>query len=155
MVVLAEELGLGRDACRLLHHRYFDDVTAIAWADGVLTTDEISQLVAVGKLLSIPAMTIAAAMQPAASAEVMVERADRFCLAPGDLIVLTGDMVRARDDWHAELLALGFRPWAAVTKKVKLVVAANPDSLSGKARKARDYGIAIVDELDLRTLLTT
>lgn len=34
----------------------------------------------------------------------------------------------------------------AVTKKVKLVVAADPDSLSGKARKARDYGIPVVTE---------
>jgi len=33
-----------------------------------------------------------------------------------------------------------------VTKKVKLVVAADPDSLSGKARKATDYGIPIVTE---------
>jgi len=33
-----------------------------------------------------------------------------------------------------------------VTKKVKLVVTADPDSLSGKARKAADYGIPIVTE---------
>jgi DNA polymerase-3 subunit epsilon len=33
------------------------------------------------------------------------------------------------------------------------VVAADPDSLSGKARKARDYGIAIVDERGLSSLL--
>ena len=29
---------------------------------------------------------------------------------------------------------------------MKLVVAADPDSLSGKARKARDYGIPVVTE---------
>ncbi|MGO4103389.1 hypothetical protein AB4Y63_05505 [Leifsonia sp. YAF41] len=33
-----------------------------------------------------------------------------------------------------------------MTKKVKLVVAADLDSLSGKARKARDYGIPVVSE---------
>jgi DNA polymerase III subunit epsilon len=38
-------------------------------------------------------------------------------------------------------------------KKVKLVVAADPDSLSGKARKARDYGITIVSEAGLVSLL--
>lgn len=37
-------------------------------------------------------------------------------------------------------------PRSAVTKKVKLVVVADPDSLSGKARKAADYGIPIVTE---------
>ena len=44
-------------------------------------------------------------------------------------------------------------PWDAVTRKVKLVAAADPDSLSGKARKARDYGIPIVDEAGLAAIL--
>jgi len=33
-----------------------------------------------------------------------------------------------------------------VTKKVKLLVAADPDTLSGKGRKARDYGIPVITE---------
>lgn len=33
----------------------------------------------------------------------------------------------------------------AVTKRTKLVIAADPDSLSGGDRKARDRGIPIVD----------
>ena len=37
-------------------------------------------------------------------------------------------------------------PRSALTKEVQLVVAADPDSLSGKARKAADYGIPIVTE---------
>ncbi|UUT36001.1 hypothetical protein L2X98_23115 [Microbacterium elymi] len=40
-----------------------------------------------------------------------------------------------------------------VTKRVALVAAADPDSLSGKARKARDYGIPIVSEDGLVRLL--
>jgi len=70
------------------------------------------------------------------------------------MIVLTGDMVRGRSDWEAELLERGFTPHPAVTKKIKLVVAADPDSLSGKAKKARDYGIPIVSEDGLARLLT-
>jgi DNA polymerase-3 subunit epsilon len=76
-----------------------------------------------------------------------------FRLVEGDLIVLTGDMARSRDDWQRELRERGFVPWDAVTKKVKLVAAADPDSLSGKARKARDYGIPIVSEAGLADLL--
>lgn len=155
LVQLAEEYGISRASCEQLHRRYFDDLTAIAWADGVLTVDEISTLVAVGKLLRITAETIAGAMQrPTDAAEPAVsDYARAFSLAPGDLVVLTGEMARSRDEWQAELVGLGFVPWAAVTKKVKLVVAADPDSLSGKARKARDYGIAIVDERGLAALL--
>jgi DNA polymerase-3 subunit epsilon len=76
-----------------------------------------------------------------------------FALAAGDYIVLTGDMLRSRDEWQGELQNRGFVPWNAVTKKVKLLAAADPDSLSGKARKARDYGIPIVGEQGLADLL--
>jgi DNA polymerase-3 subunit epsilon len=34
----------------------------------------------------------------------------------------------------------------AVTKKLDLLVVADPESLSGKARKARDYGTRILVE---------
>ena len=33
-----------------------------------------------------------------------------------------------------------------VTKKLDMLVVADPDSLSGKARKAREYGVRIVAE---------
>ena len=56
-------------------------------------------------------------------------------------------MNRPRNDWESELLVRGFAPKSAVTKKVTLLAAADPHSLSGKARKARDYGIPIVGEV--------
>jgi DNA polymerase-3 subunit epsilon len=61
-------------------------------------------------------------------------------------------MSRTRSALERELRDLGLVPWRAVTRKVKLLVAADPDSLSGKARKARDYGIPIVDEATLARL---
>jgi DNA polymerase-3 subunit epsilon len=67
--------------------------------------------------------------------------------------VLTGEMVRPRADWHADLTSRGYVPGAGVTKKSRLVVAADPDSLSGKARKAREYGIPVVSEAGLTSLL--
>lgn len=66
-------------------------------------------------------------------------------LAPGDLVVFTGAMAESRDEWEQRAVAHGFVPWPSVTKRVKLVVAADPDSLSNKAKKARGYGIPIVD----------
>jgi DNA polymerase-3 subunit epsilon len=100
-----------------------------------------------------------AAGEPASSAEsvsvveLVGTSPTQFGLLPGDLIVLRGDMTRSREDWQRELRERGFVPWDAVTKKVKLVAAADPDSLSGKARKARDYGIPIVSEAGLADLL--
>lgn len=62
------------------------------------------------------------------------------------MVVFTGDMSVARAVWEKRAEEAGLVPRPSVTKKVKLVVAADPDSLSGKARKAADYGIPIVTE---------
>jgi DNA polymerase-3 subunit epsilon len=149
LVDLAESHGISRTTCAALHREYFEQLTAVAWADGQLTTDEIGDLADVAKLLSIPGDVVLEAMQPreVASDPVAPDAVvGRFELVAGDLIVLTGAMRRLRDEWYAILEDCGLLPWPAVTKKVKLVVAADGDSLSGKAAKARDYGIPIVDE---------
>jgi DNA polymerase-3 subunit epsilon len=155
LVVLAEELGIGRQSCEALHREYFAALTRLAWSDGILTTDEMGDLVDVANLLDLSADTVTDALdgpQQLTAESLVVAAGPQFELQPGDLVVLTGDMSRARGDWEEELVARGFTPWRAVTKRVKLVVAADPDSLSGKARKARDYGIPIVDEVTLGKL---
>lgn len=150
LVALAETVGISRTTCEALHQEYFDQLTAVAWADGILSEDEKAQVISVGHALGLSTEAIDAAMIPR---EVNVAPAAAFELVIGDYIVLTGDMLRPRDEWHGELTNRGFVPWSAVTKKVKLVAAADPDSLSGKARKARDYGIPIVGEQGLADLL--
>lgn len=144
LVDLAETLGITRATVESLHREYFAAVAAVAWADGVLTDDEKTDLEAVGKLLAIPTALVSGAMiPPLVSAPAMV---NLFELQLGDLVVLTGEMSRPRSDWDRDLDYHGFATWDAVTKKVKLVAAADPDSMSGKARKARDYGIPVVAE---------
>jgi DNA polymerase-3 subunit epsilon len=150
LVGLASVLEIGHDSAARLHQDYFDSLVKTAWADGVLTVDEIADLATVAKLLDIPAERVTAALQPPATSRAEPAPTSgsvpAFALAEGDLIVLTGEMSRPRDTIEVEIRAHGYVPWSAVTKKVKLVVAADPDSLSGKARKARDYGIPIVGE---------
>lgn len=154
LIELATELGIGRAVAEDLHAAYFDDMVHIAWEDGVLTREELADIVLIGGLLGMPADRITGATsEPLAAPGVPTVMPDKLTLAPGDRLVLTGEMSRDRDDWYVELTSRGFEPWPAVTKKVKLVVAADPDSLSGKARKARDYGITIVDEAGLIALL--
>ncbi|MBC7592189.1 MAG: DNA polymerase III subunit epsilon [Salinibacterium sp.] len=155
LVQLAEDLGIDRGTCLALHERYFDDLVHVAWADMVLNEVEITDLVTVARLLGLPPAAVAAAMVAPSVAVVAVDAAspERFALTLGDIVVLTGEMQRPRADWHAELTQRGFVPGAGVTKKSRLVVAADPDSLSGKARKARDYGIPVVSEAGLSSLL--
>jgi len=63
-----------------------------------------------------------------------------------DPVVFTGEMNEVREVWEERDRAAGLVVGKYVTKKTVLVVAGDPDSLSGKARKARDYKIPIVNE---------
>lgn len=165
---IANSLGLTRGAVEDMHREYFRQVARVAWSYQELTTDEKSDLNLVGELLQI---------DPAEQAEILLgeqrlaelretdaelvgnsdavlrQPGNRFGLQPGDMIVLTGDMTRPRAEIEAEVVCAGYVPWSGVTKKVKLVVAADPDSMSGKAKKARDYGIPVVADYVLSGLL--
>lgn len=157
LVRTADELGIGRATAHALHGRYFDDLAGIAWEDGILTSAEIADLAIVASLLSIEPQQVTAALAarpavPAASAE-RAAATGPHTLLPGTVLVLTGEMRMPREEWHTVLVSRGHVPKPAVTKAVALVVAADPDSLSGKARKARDYGIPVVGEEWLRAQL--
>ncbi|WP_068929349.1 hypothetical protein [Planobispora rosea] len=65
----------------------------------------------------------------------------RFRLAPGDPVVFTGEMDESREVGEARARRADYVPHSNVTKKVRLLAAANPDTLSGKTRA---YGISIV-----------
>ncbi|PQZ94563.1 DNA polymerase III subunit epsilon [Arthrobacter sp. MYb227] len=149
LVRLAEELELSKTTVMELHGQYFSSVADTAWADGVLTAEELQDLATMAELLQIPADQLASAslareLSPSSGPSPTGAAASFF--EPGDLIVLTGDMTRSRSLIEAELESAGYLAHPAVTKKVKLLVAADPDSLSGKARKARSYGIPVVGE---------
>lgn len=152
LVALAEHLGISRQTVVALHSEFFDSLVRTAWADGELSEEELADVVAVADLLDISTERVIEATDAtrwvglAETVEQHRIAETAFQLVTGDMIVLTGAMSMPREQIEAILVGHGFVPWNAVTKKVKLVVAADSDSLSGKARKARDYGITIVDE---------
>ena len=149
----ADELGIDRPAALALHREYLDDLARAALADGIVTDGERSDLDQVAALLSLglsevdsALLAALAAPPPDASPETHVAAPGRFCLDCGDMVVFTGDMNLPREEWMVRAAQAGLVPHTGVTKMVVLVVAADPDSLSGKARKAADYGIPIVTE---------
>ena len=72
---------------------------------------------------------------------------------PGDVVVLTGTFRTSNDELTARVVAAGLTPEPTLTKRTKLLVAADVDTMSGKAEKARQYGIPIVGEPALLRLL--
>lgn len=143
LLLLAEDLGLGREQIHELHFRYLRAMAAVALQDGVVTAQERRDLDQVAACLGLAPDEVnrsLAVQSPAASMSL-----GSISLRPGDRVVITGDTQRTRDEWIDRLLGAGLEH-GGVTKATRVLVAADPDSLSGKANKARDYGIPIITE---------
>lgn len=133
-----------------IHEDFFRQFVVDAWLDGVLTRDEKDELVALADQLGIAPVILNTALQ-----EPDAESLDAaFALKPGDRIALTGSMDLPRETWEARAASYGLLT-GGVTKKTVLVVAANPHSRSGKARRANELGIPIISEKHFATLLST
>ena len=152
--VLAQFSGISPTDCTALHRSYFEDLARVAWSCGALSIADSAELIAVARMLDVAAEVVATALAaPAVATRQPVASIDEVLLERGDIVVLTGDMARARADWGKELVARGLSLGTAVTMRTRLLVAANPESFTGKTGKARDYGIPIVSEFGLRSLI--
>jgi DNA polymerase III subunit epsilon len=64
-------------------------------------------------------------------------------------------MTPPREEWQRLAAAAGLAVGDAVTKKTRLVVPADPDSMSGKAKKARQYRIPVVHPAAYQEILAS
>ena len=150
---LASSLGLTDIEVAGLHRDYLNALARVALADGHVSEEEASDLGQVGDILGLPEGAVSAALELASAGGVVRVRGGRLPLEPGDLIVFTGDMAEPREVWMRRAAEHGYVTHPGVTKKVRLVVAADPDSLSGKAKKARGYDIPIMSIEDFGSVL--
>ncbi|BBH68822.1 hypothetical protein ACTI_55070 [Actinoplanes sp. OR16] len=151
LVDTADRLGLARVDVELLHRRYLTSLAAIAFEDLVITADERSDLDSVAGLLGLTPADVDVALATAREAPEPARTSWR--LSPGDMVVFTGSMNPSRDIWEAEAARYGLNTGGNVTKKTRLLVAADPDSMSGKAKKAEQYGIPIVHPSAYKAML--
>ncbi|GAA4684855.1 BRCT domain-containing protein [Frondihabitans cladoniiphilus] len=126
-----------------------------ALSDGYLTVKEAAELTdlelreleAVAAMLDIDEELFLAALPPRPATALHSLQAAPVDIAqylqPGNVVVLTGDMWLPRHDLEQLLLARGVVVRPGTTKKTTLLVAADVTSLSGKARKGRDYGVPV------------
>ena len=157
LVRLATRLGIDRATAARLNGDYFLALVRAGLADGQVTEAEFCDLTTVAELLGLGAEAVRPALDRVwhdmqqsptidVSGSVSAASASAFHLTPGDMVVFTGEMSRPREELERVATNAGLVPHPVVTKKVTVVVAADPDSLSGKARKAADYGIPIITE---------
>jgi DNA polymerase-3 subunit epsilon len=71
------------------------------------------------------------------------------------VVVFTGTMAPDREQWQAEAEAAGLVVGETVNKRTRLLIAADPDSMSGKAKKARQYGVPVVHPQAYRAMVET
>jgi DNA polymerase-3 subunit epsilon len=155
---LALELGISQEQAREAHLRYVRDLMAVALADGVITEREEEDLRDVNRLFSIPeAKFNELLLEVKANAPSGSATGPRSATPTDDLagltICFTGEFTcRIKGNAVSRGLAEGLAQQRGmivrkgVTKDLDLLVAADPNSMSGKAKKARQYGIRIIAE---------
>jgi DNA polymerase-3 subunit epsilon len=152
LAALAHSLGLTADRIGQLHRDYLDALARISLADGELSDEELADLRWVADILQLGAPAVAEALTRAGHTTVRPAEV-AASLSPGDMIVFTGETAEPREVWINRAEERGYITPRSVTKDVRLVVAADPDSLSGKAKKARGYNIPIVSLEDFRDMI--
>lgn len=147
LVAAAEQAGLSREEVADIHLDYLRQLAVEAWTDGVVTVAERTQLHDIAVQLGVDPESVDALL-----AEPVHGEAEDAGLRPGGRVAFTGALALGRDTWELRARAAGLEA-GGVTRSTTLLVAANPDSMSGKARKARDHGIPIVDETTFARML--
>ncbi|GIE88769.1 exonuclease domain-containing protein [Actinoplanes regularis] len=151
LVGAAEKIGLSRADAEFLHHRYLSGLAAVALADQILTPAERLDLDGVAELLGLTTADVDRALADAAAKPAA--QPAQWQLSPGDQIVFTGTLRPPREHLEVDALTHGLRTARKVTKQTRLLVAADPDSLSGVAKLARQYGIPIVTTTAYKAML--
>jgi DNA polymerase-3 subunit epsilon len=123
--------------------------SANSQATGTEMTDaEISDLRSVAAMLGLPTSAADHALRPS-DAGVPRQPVRRFALSAGDMVVFTGQVFtghtpQPREEMERRAIAAGLRVARSVERDARLLVAADVDTMSVKARTARDYGVPIV-----------
>jgi DNA polymerase III subunit epsilon len=158
LVETAVKWGLSKDQIRQTHSDYLNRLAIAAVADGIVTDVERWELKLVSRLLGQERDDLDQTLRDAAKkvlegsvASVPVQASDASM--SGKSVCFTGEL-RCRHRGQlisrelAEVLAqaAGLTAATSVTKKLDLLVVADSDTQSGKAQKARKYGIRIMHE---------
>jgi DNA polymerase-3 subunit epsilon len=142
LVEVAKFVGLGAEDLKSIHQSFFDEIFKLVWADGVLSDEEIFLLREAGRVLGVSELDVEQTIHEQSS-----NQSKPFGV--GSVVCLTGSMQPDKSAVGSLLSGFGVVVSEGVTKKTAAVVAADKDSLSGKATKARQYGIPIYASADI------
>jgi DNA polymerase-3 subunit epsilon len=139
----AHTLGLSPEEIRNLNSGYLDSFIQAALRDGVITSQEREMIDSVANALELH-VPIPEAAQVSDDSKGEFRVGSRVCFT-GE--ALGGDgMDIGRSELEALAAKFGLVPVSGVSKKgCDMVIAADVSSMSGKAKKAKEYGIPVID----------
>jgi DNA polymerase-3 subunit epsilon len=138
----ASELGVTKNDLTSLHQGYLDSFIQAALRDGVITIQEREMIELVGKALNLP-VVIPDAPQPIQANEDTLSVGKRVCFT-GEASGFSGTTIN-RGELEALAAKVGLHPVRDVTKKgCDILVAADASTMSGKAKRAKEWGIPVI-----------
>lgn len=161
LVAMAELYGLSGSQLQGLHIAYLNSVLETALADGVVSDRESYDLELVGELLGVDGVDLR--LEEARfdtrsmtrtncdpeNPELATGREDlggqTVCFT-GKLLCTIGGATLTRERACRLAEEAGMVPQSRVTKSLNVLVVADPETNSGKSRKAREYGTRVVAE---------
>ena len=135
-------MGISKEEITSLHQGYLDSFIQAALRDSVITLQEREMIELVANALNLP-YSIPDAHQPIQANQDNLSVGKRVCFT-GEAAGFSGDTIN-RADLEALAARVGLHPVPSVTKKgCDLLVAADTASMSGKAKKAKEWNIPII-----------
>ncbi|MCO6393978.1 exonuclease domain-containing protein [Corynebacterium sp. MC-17D] len=140
--------GLSADDVDAINEEFTRQLAVEAWADGVITDEERATLLDIAEALNVDAQLVRSLLDEPTSGPTPAT----FSLRPGDRVAFTGALDIPRDVWTDRATAAGLDV-GGVTRTCAVLVAANQDSMSGKAKRARENSVPIISETHFAQLL--
>ncbi|MGH7365645.1 MAG: exonuclease domain-containing protein [Candidatus Rokuibacteriota bacterium] len=151
---MAASWGMTRSDVLEAHRAYLASLASEALSDRQVTDAEHRDLLEVCDLLGLHQTTLDVLLTIAQPSKERTTAAPRpGADLRGQSVCFTGELLGAlkgeritRDIAEKLASAAGLEVRASVTKKLELLVVADPDTQSIKAKKAREYGVRIIAE---------
>ncbi len=153
---LAQECGMSREQAGTAHQEYMRNLMLVALADGVITSSEEADLQEVRRLVDISPEVFDTLIQetrerfesglragPSTPTENF--RGNSVCFTGEMKCVVNGERA-TRQVAQQAATDVGMVVQKGVTESLDFLVVADPDTMSGKAKKARQHGARIIAE---------